>query len=257
MKKRKIGIRHAKVLCLVLFFLFYSRIFVPQNLLAGFGVNISGDVSVYSQYIWRGMVLDRDAVAQSSIYLTYPVNSSGKFKIGAWSSQDLENKDSLKSEEFDYVLDYTCDFERLNISLGHTYYDFVDTDTFSREFYLGLTLKELLFSPSVFCYRDYGRSEDGGGEGTYILISGSKSIPIKNRAFTLDLGAHAGFNHELFIAGDGGDLGFKLGVNMPLAKDLIFSPNINFSHPFSDLRNQNDGNQKDRVYCGCTLTYSF
>ncbi len=257
MKKREVGIRRAKVICSVLSFLFCYLVFVPQNLLASSEVNIGGDVSVYSQYVWRGIILDRDAVTQSSVYLTYPANSPGKLKIGAWSSQDLENKDNLKSEEFDYIFDYTYDFERLSIFLGHTYYDFVDTDTFSREFYLGLTLKELLFSPSVFCYRDYGRPEDGGGEGTYILISGSKSIPINNSAFTLDLGVHAGFNHELFIAGDGGDIGFKLGVNIPLAKDLTFSPNINFSHPFADLRNQNDGNQKDRVYCGCILTYSF
>jgi hypothetical protein len=228
-----------------------------EGLLSDLGFEVSGDASVYSQYIWRGFVLDRDAVIQPSIYVSTPSTKFGKLKVGVWSNQDLQNSDNLKSEEFDYIIDYTYDFDYLSVSLGHTYYDFVDTSTFSREFYIGLSLPKLFLSPSVFFYRDYGSTENGGGSGNYTVINGFYSLPIKNTPLSLDLSGHVGFNHNQFIDGDGGDLAFKAGLTMPLTKNLSFTPNVNYSIPFGDLADQAYGNQKSRFFGGATLAYKF
>jgi hypothetical protein len=228
-----------------------------EGLLSDIGFEVSGDASVYSQYIWRGFVLDRDAVIQPSIYVSTPSTKFGKLKVGVWSNQDLQNSDNLKSEEFDYIIDYTYDFDYLSVSLGHTYYDFVETSTFSREFYVGVSLPKLFLSPSVFFYRDYGSTENGGGSGNYAVINGFYSLPIKNTPLSLDLSGHVGFNHNQFIDGDGGDVGLKVGLTMPLTKTLSFTPNVNYSIPFGDLADEAYGNQKSRFFGGATLVYKF
>jgi len=228
-----------------------------EGILSDAGFTVSGDMSVYNQYVWRGFVLDRDAVLQPSFYVSTPQSKFGVLKTGVWSSQDLENTDNLKSQENDFIVDYTYAWDAVSVSLGHTYYDFVDTDTFSREAYVGVTFPKLLFSPSVFYYRDYGNPEDGGGEGSYTLISGAYSIPIANSGFKIDLGANVGLNHELFLNGDGGNVGLKAGIFVPLTKQLSVSPNVNYSIPFGDLANENDANQKSRFFGGATFVYSF
>jgi len=248
------------LLAIVLSLSFCSYGFSQEGILPEIGLEITGDVSIFSQYIWRGFVLDRDAVVQPSMYISNTNTKYGKVKIGVWSNQDLQNSDNLKSEEFDYIFDYTYDFGKVALSVGHTYYDFVDTSTFSREAYIGVTLPKLLFTPSFYFYRDYGSTENGGGTGNYFLLSGAYSMPvfsIKGNQVNLDLSAHVGFNHNLFIDGDGGDIAWKAGLTMPLTKNLKFTPNINYSVPFGDLSSQDHGNQKSRFYGGGTLVYIF
>ena len=228
-----------------------------EGLLTDLGFEVSGDASVFSQYVWRGFVLDRDAVIQPSIYISTPSTKFGKLKVGVWSSQDLQNSDTSKSEEFDYIIDYTYDFKDFSVSLGHTYYDFVETSTFSKEFYVGFSFPKLLLSPSVFFYRDYGSTENGGGSGNYTVLNGFYSLPIKNTPLSLDLSGHVGFNHNQFIDGDGGDVAFKVGLTMPLTKNLSFTPNVNYSIPFGDLAKEEYGNQKSRFFGGGTLVYKF
>lgn len=248
------------ILLFMLLFALLTSAFAQEGILPEIGLEITGDASIFSQYIWRGFVLDRDAVAQPSMYISNTNTKYGKVKIGVWSNQDLQNSDNLKSEEYDYIFDYTYDFGPVALSLGHTYYDFVDTSTFSREAYVGVTLPKVLFTPSFYFYRDYGSTENGGGTGDYFLLSGAYSKPvfsIKGNEVTLDLSAHVGFNHNLFIDGDGGDVAWKVGLTVPLAKNLKFTPNVNYSIPFGDLSDESHGNQKSRFYGGGTLVYAF
>jgi hypothetical protein len=241
----------------ILVFLSISVYSPAEGVLSDLGFEVTGDVSVFSQYVWRGILLDRDAVVQQGFYVTSPPEKFGRLKAGVWSSHDLENRDNLRSEEFDYILDYTFDLKDISVSFGHTYYDFPDTDAFSREFYTGVSFTKLFFSPSLFFYRDYGREEDGGGNGTYAVLNLAKSIVIKNTPFTLDMGGHIGYNHELFIFGTGGEAGLKLGFSVPLTKNMTISPNVNYSVSFADLSDKDDGAQKNRFFGGVTSIYKF
>ncbi|MFH1441696.1 MAG: TorF family putative porin [Candidatus Omnitrophota bacterium] len=228
-----------------------------EGLFSNSGFEITGDMSVFSQYVWRGMILDRDVVLQPGFYIASPKYKFGRLKAGIWANQPLQNRDNLKSEEVDYIIDYTYDFKKASFSLGHTYYDFIEADTYTREFYIGLSFSELFLNPSVYFYRDYGKPENGGGQGSYTLISVSHTFSVLPDKLNLELSGHVGFNHELFINGNGQDIGVKAGIAMSFTKNLTFVPNLNYSIPLADLRSSNDGNQKDRFYGGATMAYVF
>jgi uncharacterized protein (TIGR02001 family) len=215
-------------------------------------IQVSSDMGIYSKYIWRGFKLDDDPVMQSGIY-----TSIKGFTVSVWGSFDIGTDDELASDEVDYAIDYTYEFEDyLSLSLGHTYYDFPPADLFSKEFYIGLGF-DVLLSPSLTWYRDYGDEDLGGGDGTYTVLSLSHSLPLGDSPVTLDLSGHAGYNNKLFIKGEGGDTALGIGLTIPLTEKITFNPNINYSMPFGDLKDSEDGNQEDEFYYGFTLAFDF
>jgi len=223
------------------------------------GISITGDIAYYSDYVWRGFLLDGDAVVQPGIYIAGPETAFGTLTAKFWSSHDLNNSDSRASEEYDYILDYTFGFNDIDVSFGHTYYDFPGTDSFSREFYAGIALPNVFLSPSLCVYRDYGRPEDGGGQGTYTVLNAAYSVPltVARYACSLDLSGHYGYNHELFINGKGADIGLQAGFAVPLTKNSSLVPNVNYSIALGDLKKETDGNQKKRMFAGLALQFSL
>ena len=231
-----------------------------EGLLANSGITASADAAFYSEYVWRGFLLDGDPVFQPGFYLSGPDSKYGKLTAKFWSSHDLSNSDPRNaSEEYDYILDYTYNLSDVSFSFGHTYYDYPVADTFSREFYAGITFPKVFLTPSLFYYRDYGNPEDGGGLGSYTAVNLAKSLPfeIKGTPASLELAGHYGYNYKLFINGKGGDIGLSAGLKLQLTKNLTGMPSINYSLPLGDLRKTSDGNQKARVYTGATFSYSF
>ena len=121
-----------------------------EGILEGTPLEVSADMSVYSKYIWRGFMLDEDPVAQPGVYI-----GAYGFTASIWGSFDIDSDDALNSDEVDYAIDYTHDFEDFSVSLGHTYYDFPAADLASKEFYLGGGLNTVL-SPTLTWFYDYG-----------------------------------------------------------------------------------------------------
>lgn len=227
-----------------------ANLSAEEGLLEGSPVEVSADVAIYSKYIWRGFELDGDPVMQQGIYI-----GIGGFTAGVWESFDIDNDDSLNSDELDYVIDYTHQFDNFSLSLGHTYYDFPATDAASREFYVGVGLN-IPLSPTVTWYHDYGEEDSGGGDGDYVVLELGHSFALTDTV-SLDLSGHVGYNNELFINGDGADVAFGAGLTFPLTEKITFSPNINYSIPFGDLEDSDDGDQNDEFYGGFTLAFSF
>ncbi|MBD3264844.1 MAG: hypothetical protein GF375_07055 [Candidatus Omnitrophica bacterium] len=233
-----------------------------QGLLDKLGVEIefSTTLDFYSDYVWRGFLLDRDPVFQSGLTM-----SAYGFSYTFWSSWDASNNQGAQSDEIDYVFDYTKHLNDLvSISLGHTYYDFPKANSYSKEFYLGLGLRKIPgidvpVETNLTYYRDYGDQNNGGGLGHYFSFDSSYSHPILSDSdINLDLGLHLGYNRKLFISGDEGiDLGLSCALTVPLTTTLSVSPSINYSVPFSDLESETDGDQKSRFYTGVSFAYSF
>ncbi|MDD5069528.1 MAG: hypothetical protein PHV17_02270 [Candidatus Omnitrophica bacterium] len=226
-----------------------------------FDVDVSASLDFYSDYVWRGFVLDRDPVIQPGISI-----SALGFTYSFWSSFDTDNNSAAtSSDEIDYVLDYTKSIsDSLSVSVGHTYYDFPDAATYSKEFYLGLALSkvpvlDLPIETSFTYYRDYGSAPHGGGLGHYFSFDASYStVIVEDPEISLDYGLHYGYNRKLFINGtNGSDLGLSLGLTVPLTESLTMSPTLNYSMPFGDLKDDNDGNQDDRFYIGLSLAYAL
>lgn len=233
---------------------------------ADLGFEFSGDFNFSSIYLWRGIMLDGDPVVQPGFYIKSPVSKFGRVKFGYWVSHETDKHDSLRSSEADYIADYTYAFDILDVSLGHTYYDFPDAlpadgapKGFSREFYAGLTFAKLIFTPCVYYYYDYGKKEEGGGQGTYTVLNLSYGVPVKVKEMTLslDFSGHLGHNNKLYFPGKGGDAALSVGLTLPLTRHLSCKPNVNYSVPWGNLSDKTNGNQKDRFYGGIYLNYSF
>ncbi len=248
----------AKTMALAIGFILVSVTFLGaawagETLLSELDIEASGSLDVYNRYVWRGFTLDTDPVVQPGFSLSgYGVTAS------FWGSWDADNNDASNSDEVDFVVDYTKEFDDFSVSLGHTYYDFPGSSLYSREFYLGIAMSDFPLSPSLTYYHDYGDEDNGGGDGDYAVLSLSQGFDlVEEYGITLDLGASVGYNHELFITGDGGDFLGSIGLTVPLTENLTMCPSVNYAVPFSDLSDSNDGNQDNRFYAGVSLGYSF
>ncbi|MFA5363361.1 MAG: TorF family putative porin [Candidatus Omnitrophota bacterium] len=237
-----------------------------KGILSDAGFEVSGDLNFSSIYMWRGVMLDGDAVLQPGFYIKSPASKFGRFKVGVWMSHDMENRDTLKSSETDTIFDYTYSFSFVDVSVGHTYYDFPDAlpldgspKGWSREFYMGFTLSKIFLTPSVYYYYDYGKKEDGGGEGSYTVLNlaYSKPFEIKEYAMSFDLAGHVGHNNKQYYRGKGGDAGMSAGVSIPLTTSLTCKPNINYSLPWGNISDKGNGNQKNRFFGGVYMNYLF
>jgi hypothetical protein len=224
-----------------------------DGVLEGTGITVSGSLDTYSKYVWRGMLLDDDAVIQPGISI-----SGHGLTVSWWGSLDLEGNDTRLSDESDVIVDYTYELDGVSLSAGHTYYTFPEVDAFSKEWYVGVGFDELPLAPSLTVFYDYGDQEDGGGEGTYVSLDLSHSITIEDEyGITLDLGVHAGYNRKLFIVGEGVDYSFSAGLTVPLTDSLSMSPKLVYAIPTGDLEDADDGNQDDNFYAGVSFGYSF
>ncbi|MFC1806824.1 TorF family putative porin [Candidatus Omnitrophota bacterium] len=228
-----------------------------EPLLTDTPIEVTSDIAVYDKYMWRGFKLDDDPVIQPGIYL-----SGWGFEASVWSSFDFDADDDLNSDEVDYVVGYSHDLNEylkvpLTVSGGFAYYDFPAADLASREFYVGAAL-DVILSPSVTWYHDFGEEDSGGGDGDYVVGELSYSYAIPETPASLDLSAHVGYNNELFIVGDGGgDVGLGAALTIALSEKCTIAPTVGYSIPFGDLEDANDGNQDDEVYFGGVLAYSF
>lgn len=231
----------------------------PKTLLGDFlkdkniDVTVTGTADFYNKYIWRGFVLDDDAVFQPG----FAVSAAG-FTISGWGNFDLENKDAFGSDEIDTTASYTFSpIENVNLTVGHIYYAFMQTSTFAKEVYASVGIATLL-SPVLSYYYDYSEQSQGGGDGQYLALDISHSIPlIPDYNVSLNLGAHAGYNNEDFIAGQGGDLLGTAGLAIPLTPNLTFTPKVAYAVPLGDLAEASDGNQRERIYGGVSMAYTF
>ena len=222
-------------------------------------LDVSGSIDYYSMYVWRGFTLDKDPVIQPGVSI-----SAWGFTYSFWSSWDVRNNDENTSDEIDHTFDYTRELnELISLSLGHTYYDFPKTGLYSREFYIGFSLSkipglDLPIETGLTYFHDYGDESKGGGDGDYLSINASYSYNlIKDIGMTMDFGLHWGYNHELFIAGSGSDLGLSFGFTIPLNDNISVSPSVSYTAVFGDLDDSSDGAQSDRVYGGISLAWAF
>ena len=223
-----------------------------EGVLPELKLEASATMDVYNKYMWRGFTLDTDPVFQPGF------NISGYgLTVSFWGSYDASGRDSLASDEQDFIIDYTFETEYAAFSVGHTYYYFPGSTSYSTEWYLGASLPVML-SPTITYYYDYGDEDQGGGDGQYVNFSISHSLTVvENPEITLDLGASVGLNNELFIKGEGGDYLLTVGLTIPLTPKATLSPVFGYAAPFGDLKDTNDGNQKARTYGGVSVGVTF
>jgi hypothetical protein len=220
------------------------------DVISGSGIGISGSLDFYSQYVWRGFLLDSDPVIQPGVGISF-----AGLTLSLWCSFDAAADDAAMSSEVDYAVDYTYETGKISLSIGNTYYTFPEYDLKSMEAYIGIEITTI-GSPTLTAFYDYGDETAGGADGIYISLDISHSQPIY-MDITLDVSTHVGYNHQAFISGDGYDIALSGGMTIPLFEGLMIKPSVTYSIPLADLKEETDGAQKAEIYFGASLGWEF
>ena len=232
----------------------------------------SADVGVFSKYIWRGYELSNDSIViQPSITVGYK-----GFSINLWGNLDTDLDDmdpaiSDKSEwnETDLTLSYERSFDMVGMEVGYIYYGLDGVDD-SEEIYASVGL-DVLLSPTLTVYREISHLP-----GWYFNFGISHSFDLP-KEITLDLGGSVGYYHsddDDFVEVDDNlnpttekyrnfhDGLISVGLTVPFAKFLTFSPMIAYSFPLTGqadnlLKAASFSNDSDYIYGGATLSVAF
>ncbi|NOZ14110.1 MAG: hypothetical protein GXO69_10805 [Acidobacteria bacterium] len=116
-------------------------------------VNISTGSTVASRYVWRGILVNDQAVFQPDVSI-----SGNGFTFDVWGNMDLGNRynNQFNLDEVDYTFSYDWQTAGTGWSAGIISYTFPHTDSNStKEVFLGISMSNRMFSPSVTAYYDF------------------------------------------------------------------------------------------------------
>ena len=214
---------------------------IPEDLTADL------NISLYSQYIWRGYELSRGSVV---IFPTMTVGYKG-FAVNLWADLDTRfagsaDKD-FKLQETDVTVSYSNWFKgcmpwKVNYTLGWILYDYQPTngilegqaqnnhfsDTKNQELFGTIGLDTLL-KPTLSVYQEIEI-----GQAWYISLGLSHSFAVY-KDWSLDLGGWVSYltNHSTDDFSNFHDGNISAGLKIPLNNYLSIKPNIQYSFPLS------------------------
>jgi len=139
-------------------------------------VSLSGDIGVFSQYVWRGVPQN---VGLPAVQGDFSADLGGGASAGVWYSDSYGtgNGTGANVVEFDWTLDYSGSVGALGYSVGGIYYSYLyDGHSNFEEAYLGLSYDTML-APSITVYYTLGDSGNdfylGGDTWIDLGVSGS------------------------------------------------------------------------------------
>ncbi|ABK98830.1 TorF family putative porin [Pelobacter propionicus] len=205
---------------------------IPEDLTADL------NVSLYTQYVWRGYALSKDSLV---IFPTLTVGYKG-FAFNVWTDLDTDydglgpagDSHNCRLWETDYVLTYSNSYEpwKLNYTLGWIYYDTDGTDgltpTKSQELFVTLGLDTLL-KPTFSVFQEIET-----GHAWYFQLGLSHSLAVY-KDWSLDLAGTVSYlnNKSTNDFSDFHDGNISAGLKIPLNKYLSITPKIQYSFPLS------------------------
>ncbi len=202
----------------------------------------SVDVSILTDYVWRGYALSNDSIViQPSATVTYK-----GFGINIWGNLDTDLDDGnpatanmAEFNETDITLSYDMSYEDWSFGAGYIYYG-LDGAPDTKELYFSVSYDTLL-SPSVTVYRDI--DEIPGwyvnlGAGHSIPLSGDINLDITGSLSYYSSSDSAELDDSLIPTGDDYS-GFHDGlisasVTFPVGKFISITPSLSCSFPLSD-----------------------
>lgn len=195
-------------------------------------LGISVESSMFSQYVWRGMLLTNGPVLQNSVTALWR-----GAHLNLWTNQDLDaaNGHRGKFNEVDFEAGYERSLEKAGISGGVIRYRFPNTQAApTTEVYAGVTLAVPL-GPAVKAYFDVD-----GIRGTYVTFDVSHSLampqPHPQVSWSVELAAGAGWgssgcNWSYFGVHRQGMMDFhpSLGVPVGFGKRWRLTPRLSYA----------------------------
>ncbi|MBW1868211.1 MAG: hypothetical protein JRI73_02710 [Deltaproteobacteria bacterium] len=232
---------------------------------------LSADVALLSQYVWRGWGLSKDSlVIQPSVtasYKGFSLNLWGNMDTSFQGTEDSEKK--FKWNETDLTFSYGHSFGMVGLEAGFIYYALDGLDDW-KEFYLSLGLDTIL-APTVTVYREISKNQ-----GWYVNLGISHSFELPHE-ITLDLGGYVSYwksdndnmmernsdlsaTNERFSGLHDGLL--SVGLNIPFWKYFAVTPSIAYAFPLShaadnEMQYNSLDERANHVFGGVTLSMVF
>ncbi len=201
-----------------------------------FGLEVTGDIGVFSKYVWRGVMYTKGKPAvQGDMGV-----GLGDFSASVWFSNDYESPApqfaGRDTTEFDWTLDYSGSTGDIGYSMGGIYYTYLyDGASNFVEVYAGMSY-DALISPSLSVYY----SAKGVSSGYYKTGDIWVDIGLSTSVDGVDLSGTVSYvnwknkNTRAFSA-DNYKNGFNL-VALTLSKDIpvadvIITPSLSVTIP--------------------------
>lgn len=212
-------------------------------------VSASGDIAVFSEYIWRGYKLSEDTVLiQPSVSVAY-----GGLGFNLWGNLDMDEYGTNDSNfnETDMTLSYDWSFDTVSMGVGYIYYGIEGEDT--QEAYFSIALDTVL-APSLTIYRDFDTFP-----GFYYSLGIGHSIPLGD--MSLDLSAAVGYyDVDYYDYSEFHDGSISASITIPVNDYISFTPVIAYSFALTDESEADMAdmfNDSDHIYGGITFSIAF
>lgn len=216
-------------------------------------VSASGDVTVASEYIWRGYKFSDDTVViQPSLTVAY-----GGFAFNLWGNLDMDyydpelNEHDTSFNETDMTLSYDWSFDTVSMGVGYIYYALEGED--SQEAYLSIALDTIL-APSLTIYRDFDTFP-----GFYYSLGIGHSIPIGD--MSLDLSAAIGYyDVDYCDYSEFHDGSLSASMTFSINDYISFTPMVAYSFALTDDSEadmMDEWGDSDHFFGGITFSIAF
>ncbi|MEI6786952.1 MAG: TorF family putative porin [bacterium] len=216
------------------------------------------EATVLNGYVWRGQVLNNEAVLQPSFTL-----GKGAFTINTWGNMNLTDavtEDAPDLSELDLTFGYSKTVGAVALGTGLVEYTFPNT-TFggTREVYASVGLPTLPIIPSLSVYYDFDEAD-----GFYGVFSLAYSHSIAEKV-TLSLFASLGAataNYNSFYFGVDenalNDMNVGASLSIPVTKSLTITPGVQYTAlPDSAIKDGAAGLYKDSEFVAGSLKASY
>ncbi|ATX79813.1 hypothetical protein Ga0123461_1399 [Mariprofundus aestuarium] len=190
---------------------------------------ISGDIGIYSQYMWRGMQASSSASVQGDL------GAETDFGLSAnvWFAAPLGNApNGNNTTEFDFTVDYSTEIAGVGVSVGYIYYLYQNQTSWNTgELYAGLSYGPV----SVTYYNAVNSNKGGWKKDAYVDVGLAQSYG------GYDFGANFGFylpsndlNNPTAFPTTKNELGhvdLSLSKDMELGAAVTMTPSMMVSIP--------------------------
>ena len=242
---------------------------VAQAEAEGLPVSFDAGVDLYSHYLWRGIEVNDEPVAQPAGTVSLDLAEFGSVSAGVWANYDFTNfgKGDGRADgfsEIDYTVSYAIDVADFSLEAGHIWYTFPVKDgpdgASTREVYGAVAYNNDIVTPSLSVYYDYAVVE-----GFYGNAALSKAFELDEQT-TASVFASVGagddnYNKGYGLTSDNALIDGNIGVNVSYAVNDILSVGVTvvWSSVLDDgIRENVDAAQdKDWLWGGVNLSASF
>ena len=191
-------------------------------------VTVTGDLALQNSYVWRGQVINDEAVLQPAVTAT-----KGGFSLNAWGNfnlTDVVTEDGADFSEIDLTLSYGRTFGEISVGAGYIEYVFPNTIfAATREIYLTCSLPALPIVPAITVNYDFNEAD--GFYGNFSLSYARSLCDAVSASVFTSLGAGSSdYNNFYFGVDDTALNDFNAGCSLTVkvCNNLVLVPAVQY-----------------------------